>query len=175
MKPTTLIIAAVAAVMLVPGCALRAPKTEVTADDFDLSPLVGRWSGEYTSKSTGRAGDISFVLRAGEVSADGRIEMVAREPEHVIVPTDRPMVNGRVTTPARRLLTIHFVRKEGLKVIGLLDPYIDPDCACKVTTTFDGEFIDGHTIEGTYSTVSSSELAHIPTGGQWKVTRAKRL
>lgn len=174
MKPTTLIIAAVGAIMLLPGCALRAPKTEVTADDSDLSPLVGQWSGEYNSKSTGRAGDISFVLRAGEVSADGRIEMVAREPENVIVPTDRPVVNGRVTTPARRLLTIHFVRKEGRRVIGLVDPYIDPDCACRVTTTFEGAFSDGHTIEGTYST-SSSELAHIPTGGQWKVTRAKRL
>ncbi|MGZ3332550.1 MAG: hypothetical protein ACXU9O_10715 [Gemmatimonadaceae bacterium] len=174
MKPTTLVIAAVGAIMLLPGCALRAPKTEVTADDFDLTPLVGQWSGEYNSKSTGRVGDISFVLRAGEVSADGRIEMVAREPENVIVPTDRPMVNGRVTTPARRLLTIHFVRKEGRRVIGLLDPYIDPDCACRVTTTFEGVFTDGHTIEGTYST-SSSELAHIPSGGQWKVTRAKRL
>jgi hypothetical protein len=50
----------------------------------------------------------------------------------------------------------------------------NPDCACRVTTTFEGVFTDGHTIEGTYST-SSSELAHIPTGGQWKVTRAKRL
>lgn len=174
MKRTTLIIAAIGAIMLLPGCALKAHKTEVTADDFDLNPLVGQWSGEYNSQSTGRAGDISFVLRAGEVSAYGRIEMVAREPENVIVPTDRPMVNGRVTTTARRLLTIHFVRKEGRRVVGLLDPYVDPDCACRVTTTFEGAFTDGHTIEGTYIT-SSSELAHIPTGGQWKVTKANRL
>lgn len=174
MKPTTLIIAAVGAIMLVPGCALRAPKTEVTADDFDLSPLVGQWSGEYNSESTGRAGDISFALRAGEVSADGRIEMVAREPQNIIVPPDRPIVNGRLATPATRLLTIHFVRKEGGRVIGLLDPYIDPNCACKVTTAFEGAFTDGQTIEGTYSTISS-ELAHIPTGGQWKVTKAKGL
>lgn len=173
MKPTTIIIAAIGAIMLVPGCALRAPRTEVTADDFDLNPLVGQWTGEYSSESTGRAGDISFVLRAGEVSADGRIEMVAREPENAIAPTDRPTVNGRVT-PMRRLLTIHFVRKEGRGVIGLLDPYIDPDCACRVTTTFEGAFTDGRTIEGTYRTIGS-ELAHIPTGGRWKVTRAKRL
>ena len=83
------------------------------------------------------------------------------------------MVNGRLGVPGR-LLTIHFVRKEGNRVIGLLDPYTDPDCACRVTTTFEGAFIDGRTIEGTYST-SGSELAHIPTGGQWKVTRAKHL
>jgi hypothetical protein len=174
MKRTTLIIATAGAIMLAQGCALRAPRTEVTADDFDLGPLEGQWSGEYRSEGTGRSGDISFVLRAGEVAASGRIEMVAREPEHVVVPADRPMVNGRLSVPARRLLTIHFVRKEGRRVIGLLDPYTDPDCACRVTTAFDGAFIDGHTIEGTYRTIGS-ELAHLPTGGQWKVTRVKRL
>lgn len=173
MKRTNLILAAAGAIMLAQGCALRAPRTEVIADDFDLGPLVGNWAGEYSSEATGRAGDISFVLRAGEVAASGRIEMVAREPEHVVVPADRPMVNGRLGVPARRLLTIHFVRKEGNRVIGLLDPYIDPDCACRVTTTFDGAFIDGRTIEGTYNTIGS-ELAHTRTGGQWKVTRGKR-
>lgn len=174
MKRTTLIIAAVGAMVLIPGCALRAPRTEVIADDFDLSPLVGQWSGEYNSEATGRTGDISFVLRPGEIAASGRIEMVAREPENVIVPPDRPMVNGRLTVPSRRLLTIHFVRKEGNRVIGLLDPYTDPECACRVMTTFEGAFVNGRSIEGTYSTISS-ELAHIPTGGQWKVTRANRL
>lgn len=174
MKRTNLIIAAAGAIMLAQGCALRAPRTEVVADDFDLGPLVGQWSGEYASEVTGRAGDISFVLRAGDVAASGRIEMVAREPEQVVVAPDRPMVNGRLGVPARGLLTIHFVRKEGNRVIGLLDPYTDPDCACRVTTTFDGAFIDGRTIEGTYSTIGS-ELAHSPTGGQWKVTRVKGL
>jgi hypothetical protein len=174
MKGTTLIIAAVGAIMLVPGCALRAPRTEISTNDFDLSPLIGQWSGEYSSEATGRTGDISFALRAGEAAASGRIEMVAREPEQVVVPAERPMVNGSLGVSASRLLTIHFVRKEGNRVIGLLDPYTDPDCACRVTTTFEGAFIDGRTIEGTYSTIGS-ELAHIPAGGQWKVTRAKRL
>lgn len=174
MKRTTLIIAVVGAIVWIPGCALRAPRTEVTADDLDLSPLVGQWSGEYNSEATGRTGDISFVLRSGEVAASGRIEMVAREPENVIVSPDRPMVNGKLTVPSKRLLTIHFVREEGNKVIGLLDPYTDPECACRVTTTFEGAFVNGRTIEGTYNTISA-ELAHVPTGGQWKVTRAKRL
>lgn len=174
MNRTTRIITAVGAITLALGCALRAPETEVTADDFDLSPLVGQWSGEYSSAATGRTGDISFVLQAGDVAASGRIEMLARAPDNVVVPADRPMVNGSLAAPARQLLTIHFVRKEGRRVIGLLDPYTDPDCACRVTTTFDGAFIDGRTIEGRYITIGS-ELAHTPTGGQWKVTRAKRL
>lgn len=174
MKRSTVILAAVGASALALGCALRAPKTEVTADDFDLAPLVGEWRGDYASEETGRNGDISFVLRAGEVSTFGRIEMLAREPQAVVVPVDRPMVNGRLTAPARQVLTIHFVRKEGNRVIGMLDPYTDPECGCRVTTTFEGVFLDSRTIAGTYNTLST-ELAHHPTGGQWKVTRAKRL
>lgn len=174
MKRTTLIITAAGASVLALGCSLRAPKTEVTANDFDLAPLVGKWTGEFTSESTGRGGEISFLLRAGEVSASGRIEMVARESETVVVPADRPMVNGTMTVPAKQQLTIHFVRKEGKEVVGLLDPYTDSNCACRVTTSFQGVFVDSRTIEGTFSTISS-ELAHIPTGGHWKVTKARRL
>lgn len=174
MKRTLLIITTIGAGVFALGCSVRAPKTEVTADDFDLAPLVGEWTGEYSSRETGRTGDISFVLRAGEVSAFGRIEMVAREPETVVVPGDRPMVNGGLAIPMRQPLTIHFVRKEGNAVVGLLDPYTDPDCACKVRTSFQGVFTDSRTIEGTYKT-TGVDLAHIPTGGHWKVTRAKRL
>jgi hypothetical protein len=172
MKRTTFVIAAAGASMLALGCALWAPKTEVIADDFDLVPLVGNWAGEYGSQDIGRTGDISFVLRAGEVAAFGRIEMVARESQNTIVTPYRPMVNGSLAIPASQLLRIHFVRKEGNKVVGLLDPYTDPGCACRVTTTFQGAFIDGRTIEGTYNTISD-ELAHVSAGGQWKVTRAK--
>lgn len=173
MKYTTLIIAAAGASVLTLGCALRAPKTEVSADNFDLAPLVGNWTGEYGSEDTGRTGDISFILRAGEVAAFGRIEMVARESENTIVTPIGPMVNGSLAIPASQLLRIHFVRKEGNRVVGLLDPYIDTGCACRVTTTFQGAFIDGRTIEGTYNTISD-ELAHVSPGGRWKVTRAKR-
>jgi hypothetical protein len=174
MKRTTLMATAVGVSVLSLGCSLRAPKTDVTADDFDLAPLVGKWAGEYSSRETGRTGDISFVLRAGEVAAFGRIEMVARESENATIPAYRPMVNGRLAIPARQLLTIHFVRKEGNGVIGLLDSYTDPDCACRVTTSFQGVFTDSRTIEGTYNTIGA-DLAHIPTGGHWKVTKAKRL
>jgi hypothetical protein len=171
MKRTTLIIAAAGASVLTLGCALQAPKT-VSADAFDLAPLVGNWTGEYGSQDTGRTGDISFILRAGEVAAFGRIEMVARESQNAIVTPYRAMVNGSLSIPASQLLRIHFVRKESNRVVGLLDSYTDSGCACRVTTTFQGTFIDGRTIEGTYSTISD-ELAHVSAGGRWKVTRAR--
>jgi hypothetical protein len=174
MRGTTFAIAAASASVLALGCVLRTPKTEVSADDFDLAPLAGKWTGEYTSQESGRTGDVSFVLRAGEVAASGRIEMIARESENASIAAYRPMVDGGLGVPVKQLLTIHFVRKEGNTVIGLLDPYIDPDCVCKVTTTFQGAFVDSRTIEGTFNTFSA-ELSHIPNGGRWKVTRTKHL
>jgi hypothetical protein len=174
MRGTTFAIAAASASVLALGCVLRTPKTEVSADDFDLAPLAGKWTGEYTSQESGRTGDVSFVLRAGEVAASGRIEMIARESENASIAAYRPMVNGSLGVPVKQLLTIHFVRKEGNTVIGLLDPYIDPDCVCKVTTTFQGALVDSRTIEGTFNTFSA-ERSHISNGGRWKVTRTKHL
>ena len=104
MKRTTLIIAAAGASVLALGCSLRAPKTQVSADDFDIAPLMGKWSGDYSRDETGRSGDISFTLRAAEGAASGYIEMLAREPDTI-----------------------------------------------------------------------GADLAHIPTGGRWKVMRAKRF
>lgn len=165
-------VATVAALGL--GCSLREPTIELSASDFDLNPLVGKWSGEYISAETGRTGDISFTLKAGEAEASGAVVMAPRANTANVVSFDRPMVKGVITGESKQLLTIHFVRKEGKSVIGMLDPYVDPDCACRVTTTFKGDFVNWRTIEGTYSTISA-ELFHVPTQGKWKVSLVKPL
>ncbi len=174
MSHTTLITGVAAFAMLTFGCSLREPTIELTSSDFDLNPLVGKWSGEYSSAETGRNGDISFTLRAGEVEASGAVVMSPRANAANVVAPDRQMVKGAVVGDPKQLLTIHFVRKEGKSVIGMLDPYVDPDCACRVTTTFKGDFVNWRTIEGTYSTVSA-ELFHVPAQGKWKVSLVKRL
>jgi hypothetical protein len=74
----------------------------------------------------------------------------------------------------REVLTIHFVRKEGSNVVGTLDPYRDPTCACQVITTFQGAFRDRGTIEGIYTTVPANSGGKA-TSGNWKVTRVKKL
>jgi hypothetical protein len=164
---------AIAALAL--GCALRQPAIQVSANDFDLNPLVGKWAGEYSSDETGRNGDISFTLNAGEREASGAVVMSPRAnvANNVVAP-DRHMVVGVVAGAPSQVLTIHFVRKEGSAVIGLLDPYTDPDCACRVTTSFQGNFVNSRAIEGTYTTFGS-ELSHTPSRGAWKVTLQKRL
>jgi hypothetical protein len=92
--------------------------------------------------------------------------------------TDASVANQAVVDPSamasRQVLTIHFVRKEGKNVVGTLDPYRDPECACQVSTTFQGTFRDSGTIEGTYTTVPAQPGGGVSTG-RWLVTRVKRL
>jgi hypothetical protein len=152
--------------------ASKAPEIGVTASDFDLNPLVGEWRGAYSSTETGRSGTIAFTLRAGESSASGNVVMIPRA-DSLLTPAERELVTN-VSTPGREVLKIHFIRKEGGNLSGTLDPYRDPECACPVTTTFQGSFSDARTIEGTFTTVPSVAGRSV-TGGKWRVTRVRRL
>jgi len=154
------------------ACARKTPGIEVSASDFDVNPLVGQWRGSYSSNATGRNGTIAFTLLAGESSASGNVVMIPRS-DSLLTAQEREMLNN-VSTPARTVLSIHFIRKQGGSVHGTLDPYRDPDCQCTVNTTLDGSFRDQSTIEGTYATVPSAAGGTV-SGGTWKVTRVKRL
>ncbi len=154
------------------ACTTRTPGIELTSSDFDLNPLVGEWRGAYSSAETGRSGTIAFTLRAGESSASGNVVMIPRA-DSLLTAEEQELVTN-VSTPRREVLKIHFIRKEGGNLSGTLDPYKDPDCACTVTTTFQGTFRDARTIEGTFTTVPSQPGRGV-TGGKWKVTRVKRL
>ncbi len=166
---------AAAVVLITLSCATRRySPVEVYANDFDVSALVGRWQGEYHSEETGRSGDITFSLQPGEASAYGDVMMIPRSPTRSTVPLQDHVVGIPALGTVRQLLTIHFVRKEDNTVLGMLDPYQDPECYCRVVTTFRGEFKDGHTIEGTFSTQGADQIA-MRAQGSWKVTRVKRL
>jgi hypothetical protein len=170
MKRLTFVVAVAGATLAIVGCASRPPEIELTSNDFDLNPLVGEWQGNYSSNETGRNGTIAFTLRAAELAASGNVVMLPRADSSFAAnhaPVDPSIPN------TREVLTIHFVRKEGSNVVGTLDPYRDPQCACQVTTTFQGAFRDRSTIEGTYRTVPAS--GGQVTAGTWKVTRVKRL
>ena len=157
----TLTVAGVAASL---GCASKPPEIALTSSDFDLNPLVGEWRGDYSNPEIGRGGTIAFTLRAGESAASGNVVMIPSSGDTFVPHADTP----------RPVLTIHFIRKEGSKVTGTLDPYQDPACDCQASTTFEGAFVDRSTIEGTFTTVTS--LAGRPaTHGKWKVTRVKKL
>jgi hypothetical protein len=165
MKLTTLVLVFAGIAGSAAGCASRSPEIELTSSDFDLNPLVGEWRGSYTNPAAGRSGTIAFTLRAGESSASGNVIMIPNS-AHDSLATDAAL--------ARSVLKISFIRKQGRKVAGNLDPFRDPECGCQVTTTFEGDFTDANTIEGSFTTVPIQSGANV-TGGKWKVTRVKRL
>jgi hypothetical protein len=148
------------------ACALPKRPIEISADDFDVSPLIGQWSGEYANPETGRSGTVDFTLRAGESAAFGEV---------VMVPSSAAASTSSASSASTRTpLRINFIRKEGGGVVGTLDPYTDPECNCRVKTTFQGKFSDSATIEGTFATEAVAG-GRAPTGGNWRVKRVKKL
>ena len=70
-----------------------------------------------------------------------------------------------------QILTISFVESQGGIVTGTIDPYLDPDCACQVRTTFGGT-IDGDVIAGEF-TIERFDNPGKTAKGNWRVTRQK--
>ena len=152
------------------ACGWRRTPVPVVSETDSVRALVGTWSGLYNSPETGRSGSIMFELASNKDTAYGDVLMVPKTSVIPPVPSEHP---GMPITQAQRPgepLTIRFVRVNGGSVTGVLDPYNDPDCGCRVVTTFAGRFTDSNTIEGTYSTNGIS-IGHQPSAGQWKVTR----
>jgi hypothetical protein len=149
------------------GCALRPAKVPVIATPLQVSALAGTWDGHYDSEEYGgRSGYIHFELSAGRDTAAGYVVMTFRLP-----PGMQPRA-GRIT-PAPPVaqseqLSIKFVLAVGTEIVGELDPYVNPDCGCRLATTFRGE-LHGNEIKGTF------ETRHVDTGsvvrGTWVATR----
>ncbi len=171
MKALIVVFAALASVTL--GCTPhRYPPVEVSASDFDLRPLEGTWTGDYFSPTTGRTGSIVFTLQPGGTMAAGDIVMIPRSQVRMMAIQDgRPMTVTALGMTSQ-VLTIHFVRKEGNQVVGVLDSYTDPECDCRVATIFHGAFRDPHSIEGTFTTsvLATNELR---ATGRWTVSHLK--
>lgn len=152
------------------ACGWRRTPVPIVSDTGSVEALVGTWSGLYDSRETGRSGSIMFELASARDTAYGDVLMMPKA--NVVT----PMSSGHQGMPITQAqkpgepLTIRFVRMSGGAVTGTLDPYNDPDCGCRVVTTFAGRFTDSNTIEGTYSTHGTS-IGHQPSAGQWKVTR----
>jgi len=144
------------------------------AKKSDLSVLVGKWGGEYSSKDTGRTGSIVFELKSGgETTAHGDVLMW---PKGSKAPMQAP-ASGELSEEQLRtmpqVLNIDFVGSSGGKIKGQMVPYMDPDCQCDVQTTFTGT-VQGDTISGTYSTEPVDlHGPGKPSMGIWKVTRQK--
>jgi hypothetical protein len=154
------------------GCSWRRTPVQVVSDSASIMALVGDWEGDYSSTETGRNGTISFHLATAKDTAYGDVFMIPRAEPARVVDQDRVRdAYVRVQGPAEPL-KIRFVRLESGHVSGILDEYKDPTCGCTLITTFDGNFRDANTIEGTFTTRGTT-AGHQPAAGRWKVTRQR--
>lgn len=160
---------AVIALAAAAACSWRRTPVPVIAESGSTEALVGEWSGQYSSADTGRSGSIMFQLASAKDTAYGDVVMVPRAHVPVAGKENMPMAVP-VAQNSGQPLTIRFVRMNAGLVSGTLAPYNDPDCGCRVITTFQGRFTDANTIEGTYDTRGTG-FGHQPAEGQWKVTR----
>lgn len=148
------------------ACVTTSTPVEIAGDPSEISALAGHWEGEYSSQATGRLGSILFDLMAGEDHAHGDVLMIPRGSNDPYRPSRRAGGAGPGPAQVSQILTIRFVRAEGGRISGTLDPYWDPDCNCEVTTLFVGQVRDDM-VEGTFT----SERAAGRVFGTWKVRR----
>jgi len=159
--------ALVAATAAAAACAPTPPSPVPVSAPAGTAALAGEWTGEYESPAVGRAGSIVFKLAAGRDTAEGDVLMVprgARAPLQRAQPEPGAVVRASL---APQVLTIRFVRVEGDRVTGVLDPYLDPECGCRVFTAFEGTLV-GDRLRGTF--VTRGEPAG-PVTGTWSVER----
>ena len=147
-----------------------APAVPVEAAKDDLSVLVGRWTGEYSSKDTGRTGSIVFELKSGGSTANGDVLMWPKGSQGPTIPsTSQPSEEQLRKMP--QVINISFVKAEAGQITGTMTPYTDPDCRCEVRTVFVGT-IQGDVIAGTFTTERWDRQEKLGAG-VWKVTRQK--
>lgn len=147
-------------------CASTPAAVPIQATPAEISALAGHWEGEYSSKATGRLGSIVLDLIAGEDHAHGDVLMIPRGSNQPYRPARGSGGQSPGPGEATQLLKIRFIRAEGGRLSGTLDPYWDPDCNCEVTTMFVGE-VRGDTVEGTFT----SERTAGRVFGTWHAKR----
>lgn len=154
------------------ACATKPTPVTLAGDAGDRATLAGKWTGEYSSPSTGRSGSIVFNLSSSGDAASGDVVMVPRGLDRPLTPyTAGNTSTGGVQAPASsQVLTIKLVRVSGDTVSGVLDAYRDPECNCPVITTFTGT-LSGDTIDGTFITHGAQAAA--PQTGTWRVARKR--
>lgn len=158
----------VALAVALAGCHYQPWPVHLEGTPSDVAELAGEWVGEYSGAQSGRSGSIIFRLSAGRDSAFGDVLMVNQR-GGAITAGDSPTEHAR-HAQSSKLLRIAFVRIEGGRVRGALEPYTEPECDCTLSTTFTGT-VSGDVVEGTFIT---RDEASKEQSGRWRVTRKNR-
>lgn len=155
---------------LTAACHSPMPVVSVEAEPDLLQEMVGRWEGTYESEENGREGTVQFELTATGDTARGEVLMMPAWTSEQYQGSARgePRDRRPVREPVR--LPIRFVRIQQGQVLGTLDPYIDPDCDCKVTTNFIGS-VDGDDARGVFAIRGMKTWLAM---GEWRAQRVRR-
>ncbi len=148
------------------GCQYRPTPVTLAGDPSSIRALAGTWIGTYRGTDTQRSGSITFAIRVAGDSAFGDVYMQQPPGAGVVVPADDPRAH-RAHARSPQLLAVSFVAVQGGEINGELEPYIAPDCECRVNTRFNGR-VYADTIRGTYVTRGS---VMTPQNGEWSVVR----
>lgn len=159
----TTIIAGVA--ILVVSCAYRPDPVPVSGSASAIRNLAGTWVGEYGGTESGRSGSITFIISAQGDSAFGDVLMVSSGNTVALRPV-HSAEDHLAHVRSSSALRIDFVAVSDGGLSGSLEPYIAPDCNCRVVTTFTGRQRD-NTIEGTFVTRGPNLEQH----GSWRAIR----
>lgn len=127
----------------------------------DAPPAV---PGAWRSRPSG--------LAAGADTGFGDVLMLPSGSRHPYERADGGAAPGGTVATAGRptqLLRVTLVRAQGERVVGRLEPYLDPDCARPTWTTFEGR-VDGNRIDGTFAMRRREDGAPVATG-EWSVSR----
>jgi hypothetical protein len=151
------------------GAACRYQPSPVTlrGSPPEIAALAGEWGGEYSGAQSGRSGSISLRIAAGGDTAYGDVVMVSNTGQRPVAAHGERehLAHAR----SADVLRISFVRVAQGRVTGVLEPYVAPDCQCRVTTSFSGT-IQGDVVEGTFTTRGSGGLEQ---SGRWRVSRGR--
>jgi hypothetical protein len=167
MNVSTLFMAVVALGATTAGCALGVA-IPVQGEPRGVVGLSGEWNGTYVRDDTQREGTIWFVLKEGEDHAHGDVRMTPQGGSpylrhHPDVSWERSEMPG--------VLDIRFVYITEGGLEGSLEPYWDPQCRCRATTTFRGR-LSGNRLSGTFLTRLDSGTS---ATGRWQATRTQSL
>lgn len=154
------------------GCGWRRTPVPVFSETGSTALLVGEWAGDYNSKENGRSGSISFSMASEKDTAYCDVVMTPKVHNVRVTTAERPDLPIVKPEAMVEPLRIRFIRLGEGKVNGTIDPYTDPECDCRVSTTFHGQFVNADTIKGTYVTRGSGLSRAY--NGTWKVVRQKQ-
>lgn len=154
------------AVVSLTACSAHQMPVLLQGEPTAVASLSGDWTGSYWNGGSARRGALKFYIGAvGEDSTFGDVTMFSPLGERM-QPADQGPAH-RAHTRMAQTLRVDLVRVAGGQVTGTLEPYIAPDCLCKVSTTFTGAFV-GDTIRGTFVTTGGTTENR---DGRWQLVR----